>query len=143
MSKQLSGKSAVITGSTSGIGLGIARAFAGAGANIMLNGFGDAKEIESLRAGLAAEHGVKVAYSGADMSKLVINEEICVLVFLCLDVFVRQPVNLSRPEKSLQVRRWSWPGFTDKTSSWPVPKLFWICQPLGRFFQLTLTSKSW
>jgi len=69
MSKELAGKSALITGSTSGIGLGIARAFAGAGANIMLNGFGDAKEIESIRSGLAAEHDVKVTYSAADMTK--------------------------------------------------------------------------
>ena len=69
MNKPLTGKSALITGSTSGIGLGIARAFAGAGANIMLNGFGDAKEIESIRAGLAAEHNISVAYSSADMSK--------------------------------------------------------------------------
>ena len=69
MNKPLTGKSALITGSTSGIGLGIARAFAGAGANVMLNGFGDAKEIESIRAGLASEHNVKVAYSSADMSK--------------------------------------------------------------------------
>ena len=69
MSKQFTGKSVVITGSTSGIGLGIARAFAAEGANVMLNGFGDAKEIESIRAGLAAAHNVKVAYSGADMSK--------------------------------------------------------------------------
>lgn len=63
------GKSAVVTGSTSGIGLGIARALAEQGANIMLNGFGDAAEIEKLRSGLAAEFGVKVAYDGADMSK--------------------------------------------------------------------------
>ena len=69
MSKQFSGKSVVVTGSTSGIGLGIARAFAGEGANVMLNGFGDAKEIESIRSGLAAEHAVTVAYSAADMSK--------------------------------------------------------------------------
>ncbi len=69
MNKPLNGKSALVTGSTSGIGLGIARAFAGAGANVMLNGFGDAKEIESIRAGLAAEHNISVAYSSADMSK--------------------------------------------------------------------------
>ena len=69
MSKQFSGKSVVVTGSTSGIGLGLARAFAGEGANVMLNGFGDAKEIESIRSGLAAEHAVTVAYSDADMSK--------------------------------------------------------------------------
>jgi 3-hydroxybutyrate dehydrogenase len=69
MNKPLTAKSALVTGSTSGIGLGIARAFAGAGANVMLNGFGDAKEIESIRSGLAAEHNVSVAYSSADMSK--------------------------------------------------------------------------
>jgi 3-hydroxybutyrate dehydrogenase len=65
----LRGKTAVVTGSTSGIGLGIARALAGAGANIMLNGFGDAAEIEALRAAIAKEFDVEVAYSGADMSK--------------------------------------------------------------------------
>ncbi len=65
----LAGKSAIVTGSTSGIGLGIARRLAAAGADIMLNGFGDAKEIESLRAGLAAECKVKVVYDGADLSK--------------------------------------------------------------------------
>jgi 3-hydroxybutyrate dehydrogenase len=66
---KLKGKSAIVTGSTSGIGLGIARALGAEGANVMLNGFGDAAEIEKLRAGLAKEFGVKVAYSGADMSK--------------------------------------------------------------------------
>ena len=65
----LKGKTAIVTGSTSGIGLGIARALGGAGANLMLNGFGDAAQIEALRAGLAKEFGVKVGYSGADMSK--------------------------------------------------------------------------
>ena len=63
----LKGKSAIITGSTSGIGLGIAWALAGEGANVMLNGFGHADEIKSIRAHLEEEHGVKVAYSGADM----------------------------------------------------------------------------
>ncbi|WP_297370985.1 3-hydroxybutyrate dehydrogenase [Acidocella sp.] len=65
----LKGKVAVVTGSTSGIGLGIARALAAEGADIMLNGFGDAAAIEALRAGLAAEFGVRVAYNGADLSK--------------------------------------------------------------------------
>jgi 3-hydroxybutyrate dehydrogenase len=65
----LAGKSAIVTGSTSGIGLGIAQALAQAGADIMLNGFGDAKEIEKIRSELAAEHKVKVVYDGADMSK--------------------------------------------------------------------------
>jgi len=65
----LKGKSAIVTGSTSGIGLGIARALAAQGCNVMLNGFGDAVQIEKLRAGLAAEHKVTVLYSSADMSK--------------------------------------------------------------------------
>jgi 3-hydroxybutyrate dehydrogenase len=65
----LTGKTAIVTGSTSGIGLGIARAFAASGANILLNGFGDATAIEKLRTDLAAEFNVKVAFSSADMSK--------------------------------------------------------------------------
>ncbi|WP_375206025.1 3-hydroxybutyrate dehydrogenase [Hyphococcus sp.] len=59
----------VITGSTSGIGLGIATAFAAKGWNVMLNGFGDAGEIEGVRAGLEDKYGVKVLYNGADMTK--------------------------------------------------------------------------
>ena len=65
----LNGKTAIVTGSTSGIGLGIARALAGACADIVLNGFGDAKDIESLRAGIADEFKVRAIYSAADMSK--------------------------------------------------------------------------
>ena len=60
---------AVITGSTSGIGLGIATAFAPEGWNVMLNGFGDPKDIEGIRAGLENQHGVKVLYNGADMTR--------------------------------------------------------------------------
>ena len=66
---KLNGKTAIVTGSTSGIGLGIARSLGAAGANLMLNGFGDAAQIEALRAGLAKEFGVKVGFSGADISK--------------------------------------------------------------------------
>jgi 3-hydroxybutyrate dehydrogenase len=69
MGKQLAGRSAVVTGSTSGIGLAIARAFAAEGANVMLNGFGDAAAIEKLRAGIEKEFGVKVHYHGADMTQ--------------------------------------------------------------------------
>ncbi len=65
----LKGKVALVTGSTSGIGLGIARAFAAEGADIMLNGFGDAGQIETLRGDLAKEFSVRVAYDGADLSK--------------------------------------------------------------------------
>lgn len=65
----LKGKSAVITGSTSGIGLAIARALAAQGANVMINGFGDATAIEAERAGIEKEYGVRALYSPADMSK--------------------------------------------------------------------------
>ena len=65
----LHGKTAIVTGSTSGIGLGIAEALGAAGCDLMLNGFGDRTAIEALRAGLAARHGVRVAYSPADMAK--------------------------------------------------------------------------
>jgi len=63
------GKTALVTGSTSGIGLGIATRLAAEGANIVLNGFGDAAQIEALRKDLAAKNGVQVVYDGADMTK--------------------------------------------------------------------------
>ena len=69
MSQALSGKTTLITGSTSGIGLAIAKGLAAQGAKIMLNGFGDAAEIEKVRADLAAEHGVEVRFNGADLTK--------------------------------------------------------------------------
>jgi 3-hydroxybutyrate dehydrogenase len=65
----IKGKTAVVTGSTSGIGLAIARAYAKAGANVVINGFGDAAAIETERSGIEAEFGVKAHYSSADMSK--------------------------------------------------------------------------
>ncbi len=64
----LKGKVAVVTGSTSGIGLGIARQLAAAGADLMINGFGEPAAVEALRNELAATHGVRVAYHGADLS---------------------------------------------------------------------------
>jgi 3-hydroxybutyrate dehydrogenase len=65
----LKGKTALITGSTSGIGLGCARAFAAQGAAVMINGFGDAKEIEGYVAELSKTSGAGAAYSSADMTK--------------------------------------------------------------------------
>ena len=65
----LKGKTAVVTGSTSGIGLAIARALAKEGANITINGFGDKAAIETERAGIEKDFGVKAIYSGADMTK--------------------------------------------------------------------------
>lgn len=64
----LKGKTAVVTGSTSGIGLAIARAYAAEGANIVINGFGEPEAIEKERAGIEADFGVKARYSPADMA---------------------------------------------------------------------------
>jgi 3-hydroxybutyrate dehydrogenase len=65
----LKGRVAVVTGSTSGIGLAIADGLAAAGADVVLNGFGDAAGIERIRADLAHRHGVRALYSPADMSR--------------------------------------------------------------------------
>src|SRR3954451_17937100 len=65
----LKGKSVVVTGSTSVIGLAIARAFAQEGCNLTINGFGDKAAIEKERAGIEKDFGVKAIYSGADMTK--------------------------------------------------------------------------
>jgi 3-hydroxybutyrate dehydrogenase len=65
----LEGKTAIVTGSTSGIGLGIATALAATGCDIVMNGFGDPAAIEQLRAGLAERHGVRTLYLPADMAK--------------------------------------------------------------------------
>lgn len=77
----LKGLNAIVTGSTSGIGLGIANVLAGKGANLVITGFGDAEAIEKERAGLEAKYGVKVVYSGADMSK---PDDVKAMVELCV-----------------------------------------------------------
>ena len=65
----LKGKNAVITGSTSGIGLGITEALAARGVNVMLNGFGESTQVEALRRRIASEHGVRAEYHGADLRR--------------------------------------------------------------------------
>jgi len=69
LTSDLSGQVAVVTGSTSGIGLGLAEALAGAGATVVLNGLGDAAAIEATRAGMAARHRVEVRHHPADMTR--------------------------------------------------------------------------
>jgi 3-hydroxybutyrate dehydrogenase len=87
----LKGKTALVTGSTSGIGLGIAQTLAAQGANIVFNGFGDAAEIDLLQANVVKEYGVQTAYHNADMSK---PAEIAAMMqfaadkFGCVDVLV-------------------------------------------------------
>jgi 3-hydroxybutyrate dehydrogenase len=70
----LKGKTALVTGSTSGIGLGVANALAGQGCRIVLNGFGDAAEIERLRTEMASRYQVEVRYDGADLTDLAAVE---------------------------------------------------------------------
>jgi 3-hydroxybutyrate dehydrogenase len=109
----LAAKTAVVTGSTSGIGLAIARAFAKEGANIVLNGFGPADAIEAERAGIEKEFGVKAIYDAADMSKpaeitaLIANAE---KTFGSVDVLVNNagiqyvsPIEDFPPEKWDQI----------------------------------------
>ena len=80
----LKGLNAVVTGSTSGIGLGIAAILASKGVNLVINGFGDVATIEAERARLSARYGVKVAYSDADVSK---PAEVKAMIDLCVDSY--------------------------------------------------------
>ena len=80
----LSSKIAVVTGSTSGIGLAIARALAKEGASVVLNGFGPAEEIENTRAAIEQDYGVKAIYSPADMTK---PDEIAAMIRLAEETF--------------------------------------------------------
>ena len=80
----LSSKTAVVTGSTSGIGLAVAKGLAKEGANVVLNGFGEAQAIEKERAGIEAEYGVRATYSSADMSK---PDQIAAMIAQAEDTF--------------------------------------------------------
>ena len=82
--KPLKDKVSLVTGSTSGIGLGIARALAAAGSAVVLNGFGTQDEIKATQASIGADFGVPVAFSGADMTK---PEQIAEMVRMALDMF--------------------------------------------------------
>ena len=107
----LKNKTVVITGSTSGIGLGMARAFAHAGANVMLNGFGDAAAIEKIRAGLAQEAGARVLHHPADVGK---SDEVAAMIaaaeqaFGAVDILVNNAgIQFVSPVEDFPVERWA------------------------------------
>jgi len=107
----LKGKSALVTGSTSGIGLAIARALAAQGANVTINGFGEAGAIEKERAGIEKDFRVKAIYSAADMSK---PGEIAEMVrtsektFGSLDVLVNNAgIQFVAPVEEFPIEKWN------------------------------------
>tara|TARA_R110002096_G_scaffold17921_6_gene61699 strand:- start:84 stop:884 length:801 start_codon:yes stop_codon:yes gene_type:complete len=106
----LSGQVALITGSTSGIGQAMAEALAANGCHIVLNGLGDAAEIEALRARIAADHGVEVRYHGANM---LLPDEIADMVAYAEREFGRLDILLSNagiqhvsPVEDFPVAKW-------------------------------------
>jgi 3-hydroxybutyrate dehydrogenase len=109
-SRPLNGKVSLITGSTSGIGLGIARALAEAGSAVVLNGFGLAAEIARTRDQIAADYGVKVSYSAADMTKpeaIVEMIEATLAEHGRLDVLVNNAgIQFVAPLDQFPVERW-------------------------------------
>ena len=104
------GKTALVTGSTSGIGLGIAQTLAAQGANLILNGFGDRAAIERLRAGMAERHDVQVRYDGADMGRQADIEAMmgsALAEFGCIDLLVNNAgIQHVAPVDEFPVDKW-------------------------------------
>jgi 3-hydroxybutyrate dehydrogenase len=107
----LSGKTAVVTGSTSGIGLALARGFAGAGANVVINGFGTPADIENERSRIETDFKVKAAYSPADMSKPAEIAEMVALgekSFGSVDVLVNNAgIQFVSPIEEFPIDKWN------------------------------------
>jgi len=106
----LEGRTAVVTGSTSGIGLSIAHSMARAGANLMLNGLGNPEEIERVRAGMAAQHRVPVDYSPADMAR---GDEVASMIaaaearFGAVDILVNNAgIQFVAPVEEFPAEKW-------------------------------------
>jgi 3-hydroxybutyrate dehydrogenase len=110
MSRPLAGKVSLVTGSTSGIGLGIARALAGAGSAVILNGFGDADEIARTRAAIISDFNVEARYSPADMSRpeaIAQMVEWVLAVFGRLDVLVNNAgIQFVSPVEQFPTEKW-------------------------------------
>ncbi len=108
--RTLAGNLALVTGSTSGIGLGIARAVAARGANLVINGFGDAAEIARLTQDLAAEFGVTVAFEGGDLSRVADIETLmarCASAHGGVDILVNNAgIQHVAPVEKFPVERW-------------------------------------
>jgi len=106
----LRGKSAVVTGSTSGIGLGIARALAAQHAHIMLNGFGESTAIDALITDLRAQYGVEVDYSSADLSRpeqVIDMVEQCSRRFGGVDILVNNAgIQHTAPVEEFPMEKW-------------------------------------
>ena len=107
----LAAKTAVVTGSTSGIGLAVARAFAKEGCNVLINGFGEADAIEKERRSIEKDFGVKAIYDSADMSK---PEEIAAMVahaekdFGSVDILVNNAgIQFVSPIEDFPVEKWN------------------------------------
>jgi 3-hydroxybutyrate dehydrogenase len=106
----LTGKTAVVTGSTSGIGLAYARALAGAGANLVINGMGDAADIERERAALEHDFGVNAVYSPADMLKAAEIAEMVALgerTFGAVDILINNAgIQFVSPVEDFPIEKW-------------------------------------
>ena len=104
------GKSALVTGSTSGIGLGIATRLAAGGANVVLNGLGDAKDVEQLRRELSGKSRVSVVYDAADMSKpdaIAAMMKAAIAEFGAIDIVVNNAgIQHVAPVDDFPVARW-------------------------------------
>ena len=107
---KFSGKTALVTGSTSGIGLGIAKRLASQGANIALNGFGDPEQIEAERSALETDHGITAKYYGADLTDVAQIESMMTAIadeIGSIDILVNNAgMQFVSPIEDFPVERW-------------------------------------